>query len=205
MTRARIIKVPADPGISQTAAGVGAPGSGGRDEAGRGDWAHCDADAAVTTLYRAHYRSLVRLAALLTDDVAAAEKVVQDSFVALHAAWQGHRGRDQGPAYLRRAVVSGCRALLRRRPIAARDASRLRDGKSGADHPATAWLECSAAVTAALRTLPARQREALVLRYYSDLSEAQAAAVMGISNGAVRTHTARAMASLRAVLEEHDA
>jgi RNA polymerase sigma factor (sigma-70 family) len=56
-------------------------------------------------------------------------------------------------------------------------------------------------VVAALRSLPPRQREALVLRYYGDLSEAQIALAMGISRGAVRSHTARAIASLRAVLE----
>ena len=53
----------------------------------------------------------------------------------------------------------------------------------------------------ALRTLPARQREALVLRFYGDLSEAQIAASMGISKGAVKSHTARAMTALRSVLE----
>jgi RNA polymerase sigma factor (sigma-70 family) len=53
----------------------------------------------------------------------------------------------------------------------------------------------------ALRALPDRQREALVLRYYGDLSEAQIASTMGISRGAVKSHTARAMSALRAVLE----
>jgi RNA polymerase sigma factor (sigma-70 family) len=56
-------------------------------------------------------------------------------------------------------------------------------------------------VVTALRTLPARQREALVLRFYGDLSEAQIAATMGISKGAVKSHTARAMTALRSVLE----
>ncbi len=71
-----------------------------------------------------------------------------------------------------------------------------------AEQGAIAQLERSAVVTA-LRTLPARQREALVLRYYGDLSEAQIATAMGISRGAVKSHTARAMSSLRSVLE-HD-
>jgi RNA polymerase sigma factor (sigma-70 family) len=57
-------------------------------------------------------------------------------------------------------------------------------------------------VVAALRSLPPRQREALVLRHYGDLSEAQIAAATGISRGAVKSHTARAIASLRAVLEK---
>ncbi|HEX5289387.1 MAG TPA: sigma factor-like helix-turn-helix DNA-binding protein, partial [Streptosporangiaceae bacterium] len=51
------------------------------------------------------------------------------------------------------------------------------------------------------RTLPPRQREALVLRYYGDMSEAQIAGAMGISKGAVKSHTARAMIALRSVLE----
>jgi RNA polymerase sigma factor (sigma-70 family) len=57
------------------------------------------------------------------------------------------------------------------------------------------------AVVSALRRLPPRQREALVLRYYCDLSEAQIASTMGISRGAVKSHTARGMSSLRTVLE----
>jgi RNA polymerase sigma factor (sigma-70 family) len=70
-----------------------------------------------------------------------------------------------------------------------------------AEHGAIAALERSA-VVAALRSLPARQREALVLRYYGDLSEAQIAFAMGISRGAVKSHTARAMTALRTVLEQ---
>ena len=69
-----------------------------------------------------------------------------------------------------------------------------------AEHGAIALLERSA-VVAALRTLPPRQREALVLRYYGNLSEAQIAGAMAISQGAVKSHTARAMIALRAVLE----
>jgi RNA polymerase sigma factor (sigma-70 family) len=61
-------------------------------------------------------------------------------------------------------------------------------------------LERTALVTA-LRSLPPRQREALVLRYYGDLSETEIASAMGISRGAVKSHTARAIASLRTVLE----
>jgi len=58
------------------------------------------------------------------------------------------------------------------------------------------------AVVAALRRLPGRQREAIVLRYYADFSEAETAAAMGISCGAVKSHTARAIAALRADLEQ---
>ena len=59
-----------------------------------------------------------------------------------------------------------------------------------------------AAVAAVLRELPERQREAIVLRYYADLSEAEIAATMRISRGAVKSHTARGMAALRVALEQ---
>jgi RNA polymerase sigma factor (sigma-70 family) len=69
-----------------------------------------------------------------------------------------------------------------------------------AEHGALVLLERSA-VIAALRGLPVRQREAIVLRYYADLSEAEIAASMHISRGAVKSHTARGMAALRSALE----
>ena len=75
-----------------------------------------DADAAVTALYSAHYRSLVRLAALLVLDTHAAEEVVQDSFVALHRGWRWLAGRDQALWYLRQSVVNRSRSV-RRRPL----------------------------------------------------------------------------------------
>jgi len=159
-----------------------------------------DADAAVTELYAAHYRSLVRLAVLLVHDTATAEEVVQDSFVAMHAGL--YRLRDNGKAlsYLRAAVVNRSRSVLRHRVVVDRNASRPAPDMPSAEHGALALLERSA-VVAALRTLPDRQREAVVLRYYGDLSEAQIAATMGITPGAVKSHTSRAMAALRSVLE----
>jgi RNA polymerase sigma factor (sigma-70 family) len=73
-------------------------------------------------------------------------------------------------------------------------------GTPAAEHGAIVLLERSA-VVAALRSLPPRQREALVLRYYGHMSEAQIASVMGIRHGAVKSHTARAMSALRSTLE----
>ena len=70
-----------------------------------------------------------------------------------------------------------------------------------AEHAALAILERSA-VAAALRSLPERQREAIALRYYADFSEADIARAMGISKGAVKSHTARAMASLKTILSQ---
>ena len=159
-----------------------------------------DATQAVTEIYTTHYRSLVRLAVLLVRDVATAEEVVQDSFVAMHGAWKRLRDSDKALSYLRQSVVNRSRSVLRHRVVVDRNAPKPAPDMPSAEQGALSLLERSA-VIAALRTLPPRQREALVLKFYADLSEAQIAASMGISQGAVKSHTARGMASMRAVLE----
>ena len=159
-----------------------------------------DATQAVTEIYNTHYRSLVRLAVLLVRDVATAEEVVQDSFVAMHGAWRRLRDSDKALSYLRQSVVNRSRSVLRHRVVVDRNAPKPAPDMPSAEQGALSLLERSA-VIAALRTLPPRQREALVLKFYADLSEAQIAASMGISQGAVKSHTARGMASMRAVLE----
>jgi RNA polymerase sigma-70 factor (sigma-E family) len=163
-----------------------------------GEW---DADRAVTEIYGTHYRSLVRLAMLLVRDVATAEEVVQDSFVAMHVAWRRLRDNDKALSYLRQSVVNRSRSVLRHRMVVDRNAPKPPPDMPSAEHGAMVALERSAVIDA-LRGLPLRQREALVLRYYLDLPEAQIAAAMGISKGAVKSHTARAIAALRAVLEQ---
>ena len=159
-----------------------------------------DADRAVTAIYSEHYRSLVRLAAFLVRDTATAEEVVQDSFVAMHGAWRRLRDTDKALSYLRQSVVNRSRSVLRHRMVVDKNTPKPPPDMPSAEHGAIIQLERSAVVSA-LRALPDRQREALVLRYYGDLSEAQIASTMGISRGAVKSHTARAMSALRAVLE----
>lgn len=159
-----------------------------------------DAYTAITALYDAHYRSLVRLATLLVHDMSTAEEVVQDSFVALHAGLHRLRDSEKTLSYLRAAVVNRARSVLRHRVVVDRNAPKPPPDMPSAEHGAMALLERSA-VVAALRSLPERQREVVVLRFYGDLSEAQIAAAMGITRGAVKSHTSRAMASLRTVLE----
>jgi RNA polymerase sigma-70 factor (sigma-E family) len=159
-----------------------------------------DAERAVTAIYSEHYRSLVRLAAFLVRDNATAEEVVQDSFVAMHGAWRRLRDTDKALSYLRQSVVNRSRSVLRHRIVVDKNTPKPPPDMPSAEHGAIVQLERSAVVTA-LRGLPERQREALVLRYYGDMSEAQIASVMGISRGAVKSHTARAMGALRAVLE----
>jgi len=162
--------------------------------------AEWDAARAVTAIYTTHYRSLVRLAVLLVRDVATAEEVVQDSFIAMHAAWRRLRDTEKALSYLRQSVVNRSRSVLRHRVVVDKNAPKPAPDMPSAEQGAISLLERSA-VIAALRTLPPRQREALVLKYYADLSEAQIATAMGISRGAVKSHTARGVAALRVVLE----
>jgi RNA polymerase sigma-70 factor (sigma-E family) len=160
-----------------------------------------DADQVVTALYSAHYRSLVRLATLLVRDVATAEEVVQDAFVAMHGAWRRLREPEKALSYLRQSVVNRSRSVLRHRAVVEKYAPKGLPDAPSAENGAIVELERSAVVKA-LSALPNRQREALVLRYYGDLSEAEIAQSMGISRGAVKSHTARGMAALRSVLEQ---
>lgn len=159
-----------------------------------------DADLLVTEIYHGEYKSLVRLAVLLVHDVPTAEEVVQDAFEAMHTAWRRLREKEKALSYLRQAVVNRSRSVLRHRTVVDRNAPKPAPDEPSAEHGALALIERSA-VIAALRTLPDRQREAVVLRYYADLSEADIAATMGISRGAVKSHTARAMAALKSILE----
>jgi RNA polymerase sigma-70 factor (sigma-E family) len=162
-----------------------------------------NADRAVTELYSLYYGALVRLAVLLVRDLPTAEDVVQDSFVALHDGWQRLRDADCALAYLRHTVLNRSRSVLRHRAVVDKHLQNPPPDNPSAEHGAPVRLEQST-VVAALRRLPGRQREAIVLRYYADFSEAEVAAAMGISRGAVKSHTARGMAALRAELEQQD-
>jgi RNA polymerase sigma-70 factor (sigma-E family) len=175
------------------------------------------AAASVTALYAEHALGLVRLAVVVTGDRAAAEDVVQDAFLGLYRRWDQLPDMTAPLAYLRVSVMNGCRTALRRR-------SRLRVWSAGGlggdlDEAATAGpgapgrvVESAEAsvllseeqrtVAAALRKLPRRQREAVVLRYYLDLSVEEAAQVMGVSPGTVKSTTHRALAAVGRTLKE---
>jgi RNA polymerase sigma-70 factor (sigma-E family) len=159
-------------------------------------WAAADV---VTEIYHGHYNQLVRLAVLLVHDVQTAEEVVQDAFEAMHLASRRLRDSEKALQYLRQTVVNRSRSVLRHRKVVDMHAPKPAPDEPSAEHAALAILERSA-VAAALRSLPERQREAIALRYYADFSEADIAQAMGISKGAVKSHTARAMASLKTIL-----
>jgi RNA polymerase sigma-70 factor (sigma-E family) len=183
---------------SMAAVGAFPPDAFGVSGTVRPEWS---ADRAVIELYSQHYRALVRLAALLVRDTPTAEEVVQDSFVAMSGGWQRLRDTEKALAYLRQAVVNRSRSVLRHRTVVDKNLQKAPPDMPSAEHGALVLLERSA-VVAALRGLPDRQREALVLRYYADLSEAEIATAMGISRGAVKSHTARGMSALRNALEQ---
>jgi RNA polymerase sigma-70 factor (sigma-E family) len=158
------------------------------------------ADQAMVRLYRRNFTALVRLATFLVRDTATAEEVVQDAFINMHRGWHRLRDEENALAYLRQAVVNRARSVLRHRVIVERNAPKAMPDLPSAEDGAISMFERSAVIDA-LRDLPGRQREALILRYYADLSEAEIAAAMGISKGSVKSHTARGMMALRTALE----
>jgi RNA polymerase sigma-70 factor (sigma-E family) len=163
--------------------------------------ADSEAGHAVATLYAERYRSLVRLATLLVGDMATAEEVVQDSFVALHANWRRLQDVGKAAGYLRQCVVNRSHSVLRHQVVVDRSVLQSPPDVPSAEAEAMKLLSRSAVITA-LQGLSPRQREALVLRYYAGLSEAQIASTMGITKGAVKSNVSRAMSALRAVLAE---
>ncbi len=167
---------------------------------GVGGEAGTDATAGVTALYQAHAVGLIRLAVVMLGDRAAAEDVVQDAFLGLYRHWAGLADPGNALTYVRSAVLNRCRSALRQRGRP----GRLEPAAVAGDSPEAAVLigEEHQQVLAAIRALPDRQREALVLRFYLDMSEEQAARAMGISRGTVKSATSRAVAALGRMLKE---
>jgi RNA polymerase sigma-70 factor (sigma-E family) len=161
------------------------------------------AGRAVAELYEAHALGMIRLAHIMLGDQQGAEDVVQDAFCGLYRRWSGLNDPGRAVHYVRSAVLNGCRSALRRRNSA--QASRGLLGQQPAVISAESAVLTSEErhlVMAALRRLPDRQREALVLRFYLDLSAEEAATTMGISPSSVRSATHRALASLGRMLQE---
>ncbi|MFI5592544.1 SigE family RNA polymerase sigma factor [Amycolatopsis sp. NPDC051758] len=158
------------------------------------------ADPAVdlTELFHAHRPGLVRLAVLLLGDRGLAEDVVQDAFVALFRRWPLDDPAGAG-GYLRVSVVNGARSAQRRAALRRRHHKAEPDDGPPADAEALLGEE-HREVLAAVRRLPRRQREVLVLRYWSGLSEAEIAETLGVSRGTVKTCASRALAKLEGEL-----
>lgn len=158
----------------------------------------------ATVIFRQHHADLVRLALLLLGDRACAEDVVQDVFTRL-CAGRRKLARDSAVAYVRTAVVNGCRSVQRRRALARRVALTRAvpwsDMQESAEHTAI-LAEDRRQVLSALAALPRRRREVLVLRYYLDLPVREVAGILGISEGSVKSAAARGLAALARELGE---
>jgi RNA polymerase sigma-70 factor (sigma-E family) len=165
------------------------------------------ATASVAAVFRSHHDDLVRLAVLFVGDQPTAEDVVQDVYVNVHARWSTSPGPDEVLPYVRAAVVNGCRSVLRRRTrarrigVLQRAVSATEPPLPSAEHEAM-LSEDRRRVLAALAGLSRRRREVLVLRYYLGLSEAEIAAMLGVSAGTVKSTAARGLAALARELGE---
>lgn len=142
-------------------------------------------------LFVDHHHALVRMAGLLVDDAGAAEEVVQEAYVKLAGALPRLRSDDAAVFYLRRTVMNLSKSRLRRRRTADRHlpalVGRADTAEIGPDR---------AAVLVALRTLPVRQQQCLVLRYYGGLTDTEVASSVGISLGSAKTHLRRGLDAL---------
>lgn len=157
-----------------------------------------EAREAIAGLYEIHAVGMIRLGVVMLGDRAAAEDVVQEAFCGLFRHWARLSDPAKALPYLRSSVLNGCRSALRRR--------RTRHDRPAGGAPGWDTAESAEAsallgeehreVLAALRGLPARQREALVLRFYLELDEPEIATVMGITQGTVKSTTSRALAAL---------
>ncbi|MFD7629421.1 SigE family RNA polymerase sigma factor [Streptomyces sp. NPDC059851] len=154
----------------------------------------------LTETYQAHYRSLLGLAALLLDDTASCEDVVQEAFIRVHSARSRVRDRDKTLAYLRQTVVNLSRSTLRRRILGLKLLSKPMPDMASAEEGAYDQLERDDLIKA-MRGLQRRQREVLVLRYFADMTEAQVAETLGVSLGSVKAYGSRGIAALRVAME----
>jgi RNA polymerase sigma-70 factor (sigma-E family) len=173
------------------------------DSGSRGGGQPGAAADAVTALYKVHAVGLIRLAVVMLGDRPAAEDVVQEAFCGLYRRWEHLADTGKALGYVRSSVLNGCRSELRGRIKDERRASRDSAVVEAASAEYAVLIgEEHREILAALRRLPTRQREALVLRFYLDLPEPEIARSMGISKGTVKSTTSRALAALARLLEE---
>ena len=160
------------------------------------------AEAAIDALFRRHYPALLRMAVAMLGTRDGAEDAVQDAFVSLFHHWKQLRDTRSAEPYLRSAVLNRCRSGIR---------SRVRDRSLASVYavpePAEAGervltaRQDAAVLAGALRRLPRRQREVVACRYFLELSVAETAETLGISDGSVKRHTHRGLHALHTALE----
>jgi RNA polymerase sigma-70 factor (sigma-E family) len=150
-------------------------------------------DAEFSDYMAARQPSLLRTAYLLTGDRHTAEDLVQTALAKLYLSWDKVRRQESVDGYVRRILVNEHNSLWRR-PWKRRETttSELPDRAAPADQPGRDDV-----LWELVQTLPRKQRAAVVLRYYEELSEAETAEILGVSVGTVKSQTSRALAALR--------
>jgi RNA polymerase sigma-70 factor (sigma-E family) len=147
-------------------------------------------------LYARHAPDAVRLAYLLAGDHGLAQDLAQEAFVRLFGRFRDLRDPDAFPAYLRSTVVNLTRSYFRRRRV-----ERAYLAREGRSHVAIEpEVGRRVEMWQALQALPVRQRAAIVLRYYEDLTETQTADVLRCPVGTVKSMVSRGLERLRAEL-----
>lgn len=144
---------------------------------------------------------LLRFAHILTGSPANAEDLVQ---AALARSWNAWRLRriDDPQAFVRKVMVNTYASWRRGFRSAESAYADPPEPPTGVDEPAQ--IDDRDALRWALLTLPPRQRAVIVLRYYEDLSELEIAALMGTSQGTVKSQASRALRQLNAMLRSED-
>ncbi len=164
-----------------------------------------DRDALVAELFQQEGAALVRMARIFTDDRNAAEDLVQEAFIRLHR--NAHRIKDPGKVapYLRSIVLNLARDHNRRGLVSLRHQEALAP-PAVPEAPEDRILagDDERIVLEGLRSLPSRQRDCMVLRFYFELTEREIGETLGISPNSVKTHCRRGMAALRDRLEVAD-
>ncbi len=162
-----------------------------------------DRDAEFSAYMAARQPSLLRTAYLLTGDRHTAEDLVQAALAKLYLSWDKVQRRELVDGYVRRILVNEHNSLWRR-PWKRREvtADALPDREAVHDRPDDGE---SAALWEFVQTLPRKQRAVIVLRYYEELSEAETAEILGISTGTVKSQASRALASMRARVDDNPA
>jgi RNA polymerase sigma-70 factor (ECF subfamily) len=159
-----------------------------------------DRDAEFREFVAARSPAMLRTSYLLAGgDWALAEDLLQSALTKTYLAWNRIRDRDAVDAYVRRTLATTATSWWRRRWHGERATAVLPERAAGDD---ARLVDERDALWRLVIRLPARQRAVLVLRFYEDLSEAETAHILGLSPGTVKSHTSRALATLRAELTD---
>jgi RNA polymerase sigma-70 factor (sigma-E family) len=143
--------------------------------------------------------ALLRTAYVVVGDRQLAQDLLQEALVKAYVAWPRLRDTTKAEAYVRRTIVTTAISWRRRRSFHERPVQDLPDANNPDE---TDRLATQDALWEQVRALPPRQRAALVLRYYEDLTETETAEVMGCSVGTVKSQVAAALGKLRGRVDE---